>query len=85
MFLYFLDRSSHLVYRASPDPPKLAASEVNQFNIHLSIDNTYLRAESVVVILNYTITLFGVKELAYRHPPVRPCSSPFTTRALALN
>ncbi|KAI0927480.1 hypothetical protein AcV5_008009 [Taiwanofungus camphoratus] len=51
-------------------PRELVANEVNWFYSHLGIDDTYFQAESVDVISDHIIALFGAKVLAYtKHDP----------------
>ena len=51
-------------------PRELIANEVNWFYTHLGIDDTYFQAESVEVISDHIIALFGAKVLAYtKHDP----------------
>ncbi|KAH9831374.1 NAD-dependent glutamate dehydrogenase [Rhodofomes roseus] len=46
-------------------PRELVANEVNWFYAHLGIDDTYFQAESVDVISDHIIALFGAKVLAF--------------------
>lgn len=49
---------------------ELVANEVNWFYSHLGIDDTYFQNESVSVISDHIIALFGAKVLAYtKHDP----------------
>jgi glutamate dehydrogenase len=51
-------------------PRELVANEVQWFYAHLGIDDTYFRNESVEVISDHIIALFGAKVLAYtKHDP----------------
>ena len=51
-------------------PRELVANEVNWFYTHLGIDDTYFQAESVDVISDHIIALFGAKVLAFtKHDP----------------
>ncbi|OCH90429.1 NAD-dependent glutamate dehydrogenase [Obba rivulosa] len=51
-------------------PRELVANEVNWFYTHLGIDDTYFANESVEVIADNIIALFGAKVLAYtKHDP----------------
>ncbi|KAF9813238.1 hypothetical protein IEO21_05724 [Rhodonia placenta] len=51
-------------------PRELVANEVNWFYAHLGIDDTYFQAESVDMISDHIIALFGAKVLAYtKHDP----------------
>ncbi len=51
-------------------PRELVPNEVNWFYSHLGIDDTYFQAESVEVISDHIIALFGAKVLAYtKHDP----------------
>lgn len=51
-------------------PRELAANEVTWFYSHLGIDDTYFQNESVDVITDHIIALFGAKVLAYtKHDP----------------
>ncbi|KDQ62057.1 hypothetical protein JAAARDRAFT_170205 [Jaapia argillacea MUCL 33604] len=51
-------------------PRELIANEVNWFYSHLGIDDTYFQNESVEVITDHIIALFGAKVLAYtKHDP----------------
>ncbi|KZT11816.1 NAD-dependent glutamate dehydrogenase [Laetiporus sulphureus 93-53] len=51
-------------------PRELVANEVNWFYSRLSIDDTYFQSESVDVITDHIIALFGAKMLAYtKHDP----------------
>ncbi|OBZ71447.1 NAD-specific glutamate dehydrogenase [Grifola frondosa] len=51
-------------------PRELVVNEVNWFYSHLGIDDTYFQAESVEVISDHIIALFGAKVLAYtKHDP----------------
>ncbi|KAH9950670.1 NADH-dependent glutamate dehydrogenase [Amylocystis lapponica] len=53
-------------------PRELVANEVNWFYSHLGIDDTYFQAESVDVISDHIIALFGAKVLAYtKHDPTQ--------------
>ena len=48
----------------------MVANEVNWFYTHLGIDDNYFQAESVEVISDHVIALFGAKVLAYtKHDP----------------
>ena len=47
-------------------------NEVNWFYTHLGIDDNYFQAESVEVISDHIIALFGAKVLAYtKHDPTK--------------
>ena len=51
-------------------PRELVVNEVNWFYTHLGIDDTYFQSESVEVISDHIIALFGAKVLAYtKHDP----------------
>lgn len=51
-------------------PRELVANEVNWFYSHLGIDDTYFQNESVSVISDHIIALFGAKVLAFtKHDP----------------
>ncbi|CCM05749.1 uncharacterized protein FIBRA_07981 [Fibroporia radiculosa] len=51
-------------------PRELVPNEVNWFYSHLGIDDTYFQAESIDVISDHIIALFGAKVLAYtKHDP----------------
>jgi len=51
-------------------PRELVANEVQWFYAHLGIDDTYFRNESIEVISDHIIALFGAKVLAYtKHDP----------------
>jgi glutamate dehydrogenase len=51
-------------------PHQLVSNEVQWFYTHLGIDDTYFRNESVEVISDHIIALFGAKVLAYtKHDP----------------
>ncbi|KAH9953118.1 NAD-specific glutamate dehydrogenase [Russula dissimulans] len=51
-------------------PRELVANEVQWFYAHLGIDDTYFRNESVEIISDHIIALFGAKVLAYtKHDP----------------
>ncbi|KAI0770618.1 NAD-dependent glutamate dehydrogenase [Fomes fomentarius] len=51
-------------------PRELVVNEINWFYSHLGIDDTYFQAESVEVISDHIIALFGAKVLAYtKHDP----------------
>jgi glutamate dehydrogenase len=51
-------------------PRELVAHEVQWFYAHLGIDDTYFRNESIEVISDHIIALFGAKVLAYtKHDP----------------
>ncbi|KAI0031181.1 NADH-dependent glutamate dehydrogenase [Vararia minispora EC-137] len=51
-------------------PRELVANEVQWFYAHLGIDDTYFRNESVDVIADHILALFGAKILAYtKHDP----------------
>ncbi|EPQ54800.1 NAD-specific glutamate dehydrogenase [Gloeophyllum trabeum ATCC 11539] len=51
-------------------PRELVANEVNWFYDHLGIDDTYFSNETVEVISDHIIALFGAKVLAYtKHDP----------------
>ncbi|KAI0049429.1 NAD-specific glutamate dehydrogenase [Auriscalpium vulgare] len=51
-------------------PRELVANEVEWFYGHLGIDDTYFRNESVEVISDHILALFGAKILAYtKHDP----------------
>ncbi|KAI0824001.1 NAD-specific glutamate dehydrogenase [Trametes gibbosa] len=51
-------------------PRELIVNEVNWFYSHLGIDDTYFQSESVEVISDHIIALFGAKVLAYtKHDP----------------
>ncbi|KAH9992881.1 NAD-specific glutamate dehydrogenase [Russula vinacea] len=51
-------------------PRELVAHEVQWFYAHLGIDDTYFRNESIEVISDHIIGLFGAKVLAYtKHDP----------------
>jgi len=51
-------------------PRELVVNEVQWFYAHLGIDDTYFRNESVEVISDHIIALFGAKVLAYtKHDP----------------
>ncbi|ETW82147.1 hypothetical protein HETIRDRAFT_384544 [Heterobasidion irregulare TC 32-1] len=51
-------------------PRELVANEINWFYAQLGIDDTYFRNESVEVISDHIIALFGAKVLAYtKHDP----------------
>ena len=61
------DPSSHLQGFV---PRELVPGEVNWFYTHLGIDDTYFQSESVEVISDHIIALFGAKVLAYtKHDP----------------
>ncbi|KAH9932722.1 NAD-dependent glutamate dehydrogenase [Epithele typhae] len=51
-------------------PRELVPNEITWFYTHLGIDDTYFQAESVDVISDHIIALFGAKVLAYtKHDP----------------
>ncbi|KAI0279618.1 NADH-dependent glutamate dehydrogenase [Russula aff. rugulosa BPL654] len=51
-------------------PRELVVNEVQWFYAHLGIDDTYFRNESIEVISDHIIALFGAKVLAYtKHDP----------------
>lgn len=51
-------------------PRELVANEINWFYTHLGIDDTYFQSESVDVISDHIIALFGAKVLAFtKHDP----------------
>ena len=51
-------------------PRELVANEVNWFYSHLGIDDTYFASESVEVITDHIVALYGAKVLAYtKHDP----------------
>ncbi|GJE97674.1 NAD-specific glutamate dehydrogenase [Phanerochaete sordida] len=51
-------------------PRELVANEVNWFYSHLGIDDTYFAAESLDVITDHIVALYGAKVLAYtKHDP----------------
>ncbi|KAG6329847.1 hypothetical protein ID866_9242 [Astraeus odoratus] len=51
-------------------PRELVANEVNWFYSHLGIDDTYFQNESLSVISDHVIALFGAKVLAFtKHDP----------------
>jgi glutamate dehydrogenase len=51
-------------------PRELVVNEVQWFYTHLGIDDTYFRNESIEVISDHIIALFGAKILAYtKHDP----------------
>ncbi|EIW81085.1 NAD-specific glutamate dehydrogenase [Coniophora puteana RWD-64-598 SS2] len=53
-------------------PRELVANEVNWFYSHLGIDDTYFQNESVSVISDHILALFGAKVLAFtKHDPTK--------------
>lgn len=51
-------------------PRELVANEVSWFYSHLGIDDTYFSSESVEVITDHIVALYGAKILAYtKHDP----------------
>lgn len=51
-------------------PRELIANEVNWFYSHLGIDDTYFQNESVSVISDHILALFGAKVLSFtKHDP----------------
>ncbi len=53
-------------------PRELVVNEVQWFYTHLGIDDTYFRNESVEVISDHVIALFGAKVLAFtKHDPTK--------------
>jgi glutamate dehydrogenase len=59
-------RRSLTLWRAKGFVPReLVANEVNWFYSHLGIDDTYFQNESLEVISDHVIALYGAKVLAY--------------------
>ena len=69
---HLLTSSSSLLFRQGFIPRELVANEVGWFYDNLGIDDTYFQNESVEVISDHIIALFGAKILAYtKHDPTK--------------